>query len=78
MSVLYSPCSDLASAIRSLQHKVMSSDDDPVCLEVRRDCLLIDSLKDARKKKFDPKKALKVELCYYDATHVYAPGQFCR
>ena len=35
-----SPRSDLASAIRSLQHKVMSSDDDPVCLEVRRNCLL--------------------------------------
>ena len=39
-----SPRSDLASAIRSLQHKVMSSDDDPVCLEVRRNCLLIDSI----------------------------------
>ena len=48
MSVLYSPCSDLASAIRSLQHKVMSSDDDPVCLEVRRDCLLIDSQKSSK------------------------------
>ena len=59
--LLYSSYSDLASAIRSLQHKVMGPDDSVMCLEVRRDCLLVDSLKEARKKKFDPKKPLKVQ-----------------
>ena len=60
--------SDMSSAIRDLQKKFMNSDDNPMCIEVRRDYILMDGLKEARKKKFDPKRQLKVKYkfqqCY--------------
>ena len=55
--------SDMSSAIRDLQQKFMNSDD-PMCIEVRRDYILMDGLKEARKKKFDPKRQLKVKYTF--------------
>ena len=59
---------NLSSAICHLHKKFMNSDDNPMCIEVRRDYILIDGLKEVRKKKFDPKRQLKVKYkfqqCY--------------
>ena len=58
--MFHCPCSDLSDAIRTLKKELMNPDDSSMCLEVRRDCLLVDCVREARKKKFNPKKHLKV------------------
>lgn len=45
--------------IRLLQRQVMASEE-ILCIDVRRDYLLTDALREARKKKFDPRKPIKV------------------
>ena len=41
--------------------------DDPMCIEVRRDYILMDGLKEARKKKFDPKRQLRSNTNFNNA-----------
>ena len=48
----------LLQAITSLKYKMVPDEDLPI--EVRRDFLLQDALREARKKKFSPNKYLKV------------------
>ena len=55
---LFNNYSDL-EAIRLLQHQVIASEE-ILCIDVRRDFLLTDALREARKKKFDPRKPIKV------------------
>ena len=43
-----------------LVQKKMSTDSEVLCLTVRRDFLLQDAIKEAKKKKFSPAKKLKV------------------
>ena len=50
--------SDL-QVIRLLQRQVMASEE-TLCIDVRREYLLTDALCEARKKKFDPRKPIKV------------------
>ena len=40
----------------------MEPKDNLMCLEIRRDHILADSLREARKKKFDPRKRIKVKF----------------
>ena len=45
--------------IRLLQRQVMASEE-TLCIDVRCDYVLTDALREARKKKFDPRKPIKV------------------
>ena len=60
-------CSDLKEIIRGLQIRydvqlLIPSEDQKLLLEFRRDHVLEDALRHARKKKFCPQKSLKVLL----------------
>lgn len=46
--------------IRLLQRQLC--EDSVLHIHVRRDCLLLDAMKEATKKKFDPKKRLRVRI----------------
>ncbi len=53
-------CSDLASGVKELAKKV-----DKSCIlsiVIRRDFIIEDAMREARKKKFDPFKAVKVAV----------------
>ncbi len=56
--VLTCKCFSLATEIQSLEQEHDSNY--PLCISVRRAHLLADALREARKKRFDPKKSLKV------------------
>ena len=45
----------------------MSTDSEVLCLTVRRDFLLQDAIKEAKKKKFSPAKKLKVIMVFIES-----------
>lgn len=53
-------CSDLGGAIDCIQRQMMEPG--IVCIDIRREFVLEDALREARKKKFSPKKKLKVKV----------------
>ncbi len=59
---VYSSTGDdtLLLCVSSLRQKMLSNDELLLPIEVRRDFVLLDALREARKKKFDPRKYLKV------------------
>lgn len=52
------------SAIQLLGKELLPISE-PLCLSVRRDFLMIDAMREAKKKKFNPKKRIKVKLAGY-------------
>ena len=50
----------LKDAIKHMQHKLMGNMEQRLVLEVRRSHIVKDSLKEAKKERFDVKKFLKV------------------
>ena len=61
--------SPLQLAISALRKKL--SIGSPLAIEVRRDYVLIDALKEAGKKKFDVNKKIKVSVCKYKCTCIH-------
>ena len=57
--------STLQDAVRVMQSALMGSVEHRLVLDVRRDFIIKDALKEADKEKFDPKKFVKVN---YDFT----------
>ena len=54
----------IKSEILLLQKEMQSPDSLPLCLTVRRDHFLQDAMREAKKKKFCPRKRIKVCLCH--------------
>ena len=50
----------LRDGVRVLQQRVIHIDDDFLRLEIRRNYVLKDALREAKKKKFNPEKLIKV------------------
>ena len=60
---IIAPClsADLASGICLIKSKMFDPEENLLHLDVRRQFLLRDAMREARKKKFNPKKHIQVE-----------------
>ena len=67
---MYSIHSDLASAVQAVTRAAMDVDEDPLCLDIRRDHLLMDCMKEAKKKRFTTKKLLKARPKYSAVSNI--------
>ena len=72
--VVHSPPKELVNtsdhAVKFLVSKVMLEHADPFITDVRRSWILRDALKEAKKKKFQPRMQMKVSYMVFQLGHV--------
>ena len=73
---MHLPIFSLTAEIESLKRELQDSEY-PLCINVRRDHLLADALREARKKRFDPRKYLKVMTVDSTVSNLFNIGDFC-
>ena len=66
--MIYRAIENIEDIIALLRHENsvnLETDENVLHIDVRRDCLISDAIREGQKSKFDPWKVLKVSTCTY-------------